>query len=335
MLILPKMTMTMTTSVFDLYKVLKEDIAATSDAYNVKSLPGLGNHRIGISPDGYPMFFVKCSDNNKTSDIRLDMVDVLFNRPCVVKENEKKHLENVTFTIIQLKNSQEDFQKYFVNVVYIVLLDLGNTPKTITLKKEIATLIQLFNSPKDISPETIRGLWGELFVIEQSSNPAYLINSWHVMPEGKYDFNDGENKLEVKASSTATRSHIFSLEQLNPNEGSNLIIASMFVIQTGIGKNIIDLVESISKRLTDNDALGKLQQIILKTVGTHFEKIKNMNFDYSMARDSYALFDYKSIPTINKNNIPATVCQVHFRSDLSEVASLDKEALNDLLYISL
>lgn len=55
-----------------------------------------------------------------------------------------------------------------------------------------------------------------------------------------YDFNDGIDKIEVKSTSKSHRIHKFSYDQLSPTENTNLIISSIFVIQSGIGKNIFD-----------------------------------------------------------------------------------------------
>ena len=63
--------------------------------------------------------------------------------------------------------------------------------------------------------------------------------SWHTSPNDKFDFNDGKDKIEVKSTKTVRRVHKFSLEQLHPNINSNLIIASVFVIETGHGKTIL------------------------------------------------------------------------------------------------
>ena len=45
------------------------------------------------------------------------------------------------------------------------------------------------------------------------------------------------------------------MEQLNPNKNSNLIIASVFAVETGIGKTIFDLVKLIDSKVKNNDLL--------------------------------------------------------------------------------
>ena len=87
--------------------------------------------------------------------------------------------------------------------------------------------------------KALQGLWAELLVIERSKSPAYLLQSWHVSPNDKFDFNDGIDKIEVKSTRNVRRIHTFSLEQLHPNVNANLLIASVFVIETGHGRTIL------------------------------------------------------------------------------------------------
>ena len=183
----------------------------------------------------------------------------------------------------------------------------------------------------------VRGLWAELLVIERGSDPEYLIRAWHEDPEDRYDFNDSIDKIEVKSTSGDQRSHLFSLEQLNPNDSSNLIIASVFVNPTGIGKSIFDLMDMISPRLKDTDCSLKLTEIVLKTIGLHLEECRNLHFDYNFATDTLTYYDSKVIPTLDKNSIPSTVSAVHFRSDMSDVPSISVTGFdeNSILFKSL
>ena len=83
----------------------------------------------------------------------------------------------------------------------------------------------------DSPTNTVNGLWSELFLIENSTNPKELINYWHNLPEEKFDFNAGKERIEVKSSSSFERKHIFSAEQLNPPSDTQVLIASVFLKQ--------------------------------------------------------------------------------------------------------
>jgi len=226
------------------------------------------------------------------------------------------------YTIISLKTENIDFQKYFLEVVCILLEQLPENPSNKQLKTEIQKLIELFSRFNCPPRKTIQGLWAELFVIEQSKYPEYLILSWHSSPDDKFDFNDGQDKIEVKSTSMVRRIHSFSLEQLNPNRNSDLLIASVFVVQTGRGKNIIDMIDSICKRVQNLELKFRLNEILSQTIGNDFDKVFNVYFDYQQAIDTLAFFDFRDIPTISNDNIPEEINNVRLDCDLSRVVTI-------------
>lgn len=307
----------------------------TEDGFNAMSISETSSHRLGITSEGYPIFFIACSSSERVSDIRLRLFKVLFNRQCTISDTITGSDIQNTFSIIQLSSLNPDFQKYFLEVVYLLLCRLEDKPTVNVLKAEFSKLLSLFTSVKSISKEVVRGLWAELILIKQSSTPSYLIRSWHVMPEDKFDFNDGIDKVEVKSTNGSKREHTFALEQLKPNKGSRLLIASMFVSQTGVGKTIFDIMDDISSNISDVDVLFKLREETTQTIGTHIEEVSNMFFDENVSLDSLQFFDYTSIPSINIENVPSEVTGVHFRSDLSDVSPVDSFDQDSVLFKSL
>ncbi len=293
-----------------------------SGSYRASSIKGLP-HRVGCSNENYPMLFIECSNSEQITDIKLSLFRVMFNRKCSITDIDTKTPTEKEFTIIQMVNDNRDMIKYFFQVIGIVLKRLPINPQVKNLKAEITKIIEIFTLPPKFSKEIVRGLWAELLIIEQSSNPDYLIKAWHEQPEERYDFNDSNDKIEVKSTSGDQRTHLFSLEQLNPNKNSKLIIASVFVNPTGIGKSIFDLIDMISVRITNNDCILKLHEIVLKTIGLHSEECKQFHFDYTFAVDTLNYYNSTEIPSIDKRNIPPSVTSVHFRSDLTNIGPID------------
>ena len=314
---------------FDKFKELKTR-PHTKIGINAIPISESSPHRLGITSEGYPIFFIACSSFERISDISLQLFKVLFNRQCTISDAKIGVETQGTFSIIQLNSLNPDFQKYFLEVVYLLLCRLDDKPTVNILKAEVSKLLSLFSSVKSISKEVVRGLWAELILIKQSSNPSYLIRSWHVVPEDKFDFNDGIDKVEVKSTNGSKREHTFALEQLNPNKEARLLIASMFVSQTGVGKTIFDLLDEISSPISDVDVLFKLREETTHIIGSHIEEVSHMFFDENMSLDSLQFFDYISIPSISIGTIPSEVSGVHFRSDLSDVSpivSLDQDSV--------
>lgn len=303
------------------------------DEYNVDNLCEGLSHKLAFSQEGYPMIFIECSDEKITSNIRLKLFNVTFNKLC--KLSEGGNYIETKYSIVKLLSSNRDFQKYFLEVMCLVLNKLPEKPSVEQLKREISKVISLFTATANISKETIKGLWAELFVIERSKDPVYLIKSWHVSTEDKFDFNDGIDKIEVKSTSNEERIHHFAIEQLHPNADSQLIIASLIVVNSGIGKSVFDLLDLISKRITDTNALLKLNEEVMQTIGCHFEEVKEINFDYTFAKNNIKLYDYKDIPSIPQSSVPVGVTSVHFASRLKGLQETDRSKLKGQLFNSI
>ncbi len=305
--------------------------------YPVIPVSDYAPHRIGCSIEGHPIFFIVTSDEVRTSDIKLELFHVMFNRECSIINVENSIGENHKFCIIQLNSNNTDFQQYFFGVMSLVLSRCKGLPTTERLKAEISKVIRLFTESPKLSLEVIRGLWAELLVIERAHDPEYLIQAWHVTPKEKYDFNDGVAKVEVKSTNGSERKHTFSLEQLNPGTNTELLIASIFVLQTGLGKSVFDLVDAISSRISNDEALLKLREMTLSTIGPHIEEVSHLYFDYIKAVEEYALFDHKASPSIDKDCVPVGVEKVVFQSDLSGCTPIDMSSVmtDKMLYKSL
>ena len=319
----------------DLYKKFIElsPIDGESNEFTVDTIIEGRPHQIGISPDGYVMIFIECSDEKITSNIKLKMFNVTFNRLCKLNNHDKTVEKK--YGIIKLISNNKDIQKYFLDVMCIVIKQLPVLPKVEQFKREVSKVISLFTSMPQISKEVIKGLWAELFLIERSCNPLYMLKSWHVSTEDKYDFNDGVDKIEVKATSNEERIHHFAIEQLNPNKDSQLLIASLIVVNSGLGTDIFDLVDSISSRVTDTEALLKLNEEVLLTIGSHIEEAKELKYDYNLAKDNLKFFNYKVVTTIKLKDVPLGVSSVHFASCLKDLDAVKVSNLSGNLYNSL
>lgn len=316
-------------SIYHIYLDLLQK-SIPKDYFFVTSLPFSHNHKIGISESKRPIFFIECEPSGFAMDIKLEFITVLFNKECQLLQNgeEGERVISNIYTIVELNSDSSDFQQYFIEVIALVL---QTYPKDITfpdLKNEIKKITELFSRFNKPPQKQIQGLWAELLIIEQAKDPDYLIQSWHSMPNDKFDFNDGLDKIEVKSTSQSRRIHDFSLNQLSPNKNSNLLIASVIVVSTGIGENIFDLVNSICERIKDPKLQFRLKEIIGQTIGQDFEKISSLYFDYQQAIDTLSFYDSRDIPTILSSNIPNEIENVRFACDLSNLKSISEKSLD-------
>ena len=323
-------------SIFKIFQELQKQPTSITDTFRIAALPTVKNHKIGISTEGYPMFFIKCDDTEKSNylDSNLEFIMVQFSRKCQLF-TDKKGIEEGIYTNIALKTDAPDLQAYFLDIVFLIIKKLSPYPKLKEVKTEVEKLIELFSQFLKPPQKTIQGLWAELLVIEQATQPDYLIQAWHNSPTDKFDFNDGIDKLEVKSTAKSKRIHNFSAEQLNPNVHSDLIIASVFVVETGVGKNVFDLMRLIKNKIKSNDIQARMNDIVAKTLGNNLEKTDELFFDYQQAVDTLQFYSSENIPRIDIPNIPNALSNVRFDCDLTNVAPLNRAETTSLLHNSL
>ena len=312
-------------SVYNQFVELQQKNHSSIEGYYIAApLSFNEQYKIGISGEGCPIFFIPSTTTTFAVDINMEMITVLFGRIC--KIHDSRNTEGI-HTIITLKTVDHDIQKYFIDIISLILEQLPPTYSDAILVKEIQKLINLFSQLSLPPKKTIQGLWAELLVIERANNPEYLIKSWHIDTHDKYDFNDGLDKLEVKSSIRQRRIHHFSIEQLTANNNSNLIIASVKTVPVGQGVNIFTLRDNICAKIKDLQTQYFLNEIIIKTIGTDFSKVADMFFDYKQAIDNLKYYDAHTIPTIDIAYIPKDVSNIHFDSDLSNVNPLQQSQI--------
>lgn len=309
-----------------------QNFAATSadNRYRVISLPEL-SHKLGCSEEGFPIFFVVSSDNSSMMhNLNAELLSVEYEMLCNIVEGDK-NIDNQKFTIITLRSDNEQLQKMFVDVFLMMLNMLPKKPTNIMIASKVENLLSIFSKLKRHPVHKLQGLWAELLLIEQSKDPVTTAKAWHSLPESKYDFTMGRDKVEVKSTSSENRIHRFSLDQLNPSENSRLLVCSIKVRESGKDENglcVYDLYDSISMKVADNEVRMHVYDVMVETLGSDFYVARKKFFDYSEACDSLALFDHTDIPKIDKADIPDHITEVKFSADLSHLTDARDKGFN-------
>lgn len=307
----------MTKDIHSIFRELQLRNESEGNLYSASFIPNSSSHKLGITEIDAPIFFIKSPLVEHYTNINLELISVLFNQSCKLKLEDDLVDSDGVYTVVILKTSNSDLGSYFIDVISLVLIKIGDSPEARILITEINKLVELFRSLTKPSKKTIQGLWAELFVIDQSNDPEYLIKSWHSEANDIYDFNDGIDKIEVKSTSNTIRKHHFSQKQLNPFNGANVLISSVFVLSSGEGVTLFDLIKSIEKRTQTLDLRFRLNEIVSKTLGADYEKAMDAHFDYLQALDSYQVYNSKDIPSIKGNLIPDEVSNIHFECDIT------------------
>lgn len=298
---------------------------------NAVTIPGYPNFKIAVDIEGNPsiLLSITCAINNiALKNFRLKYLQLQQNIECKVSENGKSSFS--TFTIIKFTGSDKTLQEYFLRISESLIKSICGNPTQEQLIESLNKFVEVFRSLTDPPTNTVHGLWSELFVIETSSNPKMLLNYWHNKPEEKFDFNSGQEKIEVKSNSNFERIHIFSSAQLNPEIGSNVLIASIFIRQNNNGISIQHLIDSIItfKIQNEMDIISKLNNIISKTLGNTLEQSIKIKFDYNIAKDSLRFYRHQDILKIEEIYIPKEVTEVHYKSNLTNLKDFKIDEIN-------
>lgn len=309
-----------------------ESLNTNENTYNVISLP-LMSHKLGMSREGFPMFFVSTTDDDCGTNIIREILLVEYDVECTIKEYDGSSFGN-KFSIITLRTLDKCLQSYFVDIFLMMLGKMVEIPSKHELSIEVERLVSIFSALTSAPRKKIQGLWAELLVIEQSKDPGLLINAWHSSTSSKYDFTLGRDKIEVKSTSSEERVHRFSLDQLNPSPNSRLLIASVVVRESGQclqGLSIKNLYDRICLVISELESKIRLYTIIAQTLGKDIDKIEKEYYDYVAAVDSLSYYNFEDIPRILKNNVPISVTDVKFSCNITKTESIKELncSLND------
>jgi hypothetical protein len=303
--------------------------------FNAKRLDRYPFAKIGINQSGFPSILID-STSDKTflnqKNIRLEYLELLHNLECKVTEEYKTQFEN--YTIILFKSKEFTLQKYFLGIADNLLSELSKNPSQKEIYNIFNDFIEIFKAISSPPKTTVQGLWCELLLIETSLKPQILLEFWHNNPEEKFDFNADQEKIEVKSSSTLERKHIFTSEQLNAEDGATVIICSIFARQSSNGKSIADLIELIKNRVQSQVLIQKLLRLVGGTLGNALEQGLAVSFDYELGKDSINFYDSSTVSKIERINIPSKVSEVKFKSDLSDIKTVNPKLISDGILFS-
>lgn len=272
-------------AIHQLFQEVCKHKPSDSIEFPVLSLPKNRNHKLGVTKEGNPRFFVKIEDEEtgwQSSKTVLENLEILFGVKCDVSENGRK--ESGLYVIVTFIGESDLLSPYFLEIMSLTLCRLEDPASMKGVKAELVRLTNLFTAFKQPPKKTIQGLWAELLLIEQAKLPSKLLPFWHFTPNDKFDFNDGFDKIEVKSTSDiSVRKHTFSVEQLYPFEKGKIIICSVVCLQTSYGVSIKDLIDRIADRLDRPEDKIRLNEIVATTLGETFKKAFEVFYDYETA----------------------------------------------------
>ena len=287
--------------------------------FSVLPVPGIAACAVGKDVSGLPVLVIEtdaAEPRGTTAPLVLEHLSVLHNVDCRFQQDNAEFATR-RLSVIRCCDSERVFHEYFLRALIPVLCSLPATPSRQNVVTAVNTLVALFSRAMQPPRKTVLGLWAELFLICQSRDPARLIRCWHAVPEDRFDFADGPQRIEVKAASGRVRIHTFALEQVRPPDCCVAIVASITVEHSAGGQTITDLLDEIRLVVGQPEMLIRLDSVVSQTMGTEWRQANTIAFDRQLAKDSLRFFDARDIPSV-ATNLPPEVSDVHFRVDLTQ-----------------
>jgi hypothetical protein len=226
--------------------------------------------------------------------------------------------QEITASLVACESDDPNLQSAFVSISEIVLsrLTAANESEVVSILEE---LVELLERPGEPSREGAIGLFAELLILYLSQDPLQAVRSWRVTSSDRHDFVCGQGCIEVKASGTRDRRHIFSLEQFLVGDDKGAFVASTHVIEAAGGSTVRSLAARVKERVaSDASLVMKVERALIATMGLPYSG--EPTFDEAYATTKLKWYDINDLPAIR--TVPLLIDQVKFRVDLSPLPSL-------------
>ena len=196
---------------------------------------------------------------------------------------------------------------------------LGPSPQPSDVNRVVGHLVELFRALAVPPKKSVQGLWAELYLIAYARDPVALAQAWHSSPQDKFDFSEGDQRIEVKSATDRVRQHRFlpgSTPARAPVERPDRLDIRRAIGSRLAPGGLLDRVESRSG--DDHDLRWRVDQVVGQTLGQNLRAGMAERFDRELAREPLEFFEADRIPAVGVD-LPAGVSDVRFKSDLTGV----------------
>ena len=310
-------------NLLDLYRLLA-CVSGSGDSYVARVIGGRRSYRIAKDSDGNPALLIASSASSDAMAVHpVELRNVSFRPRCTCKVRLEGASESEE-TLAVLKCTTDDLmlREYFLRSASGIVAGLPDTPDETDVARAVGRLVELFRALEAPPRTSLQGVWCELFLIAQATRIRQAAAAWHADPGALHDFVAGGQHVEVKASVGPHRIHHFRLEQVLPKRGTEVVVASFVLEETGRGVSLTGLWDEVSSREELTASLReRLSKILALSLGRDWRKARRIAFDPDVAATNMRLYDASVIPAVDPK-LPAQVTEVRFKSELTDVVVL-------------
>jgi hypothetical protein len=298
------------------------------DALPARRVPSFPQVWLGKGEANLPIVIVEnASDGPLPTSLVLRNLRFDPSLECKIKETDSRRHLVIRAAVIRLTSQEPELVEYFLRTIGLLLAETAQPLGTAELGRAIDRLAEIFRALSFPSPTSLQGLWAEMLLIRNANSVSYAVQVWHPTRRSLFDFEVGNEALEVKSTTTGIRRHHFKLAQIDPPAQRRIHIVSIMLTPTQSGPSIPDLWRDIERKLTRNPQLqSRLAEVIGQSAGADWKHAHGIRFDDDSARRSILVFAANVIPRPGYATSPE-VSEIEFVSDLSSTPSLDLAAL--------
>jgi hypothetical protein len=309
----------------ELYRHLA-DLSGSGDLYLARPIDGRPQYRVAKDPEGHPALLIAPEPTSGPTAVPpLELCNLSFRPRCVCRIRVNDAAES-TETLAVLKCTAEDLmlREYFLRSLSGTVAALPAIPTEDDIAAAVAKLVELFRALEGPPRTSLQGLWCELFLIARAHKIRQAAAAWHADPSALHDFVAGRQRVEVKSSAGPHRSHQFHLEQLLPPQGTEVVIASFILEESGRGLSLADLWDELQGHHELTASLrDRLSQILALGLGRDWRKARRVAFDAGAATNMLRVYDAMLIPKVEPS-LPVEVSEVRFKSELTDTPTLSR-----------
>lgn len=267
---------------------------------------GFKEHRLGRTRDGAVCLVIATASTGVLRpDVQLQNLRIQRRMTCEVIHPTGDR-ESLVGTVVTCRAESIDLKRFFLELFEQALESIGRSPTEDVVDRWIDHAMRLFSELEVSNVREIQGLWGELLVISDATDPSTLLRRWHEAPEDQFDFLSGTFALEVKTCSDLDRRHLFSLGQLRPTAGLEVLVASIHVRPDPNGTSVMDLIAEIERRVLNVELKEKLRRTAFRIGGSALAQPPR-RFDRRTAAKSLRFIRAAAIPAIDQRLPPEVI----------------------------
>jgi len=314
--------MTLLIKIRDAYDRLAVGLNPTDELLHVEKIPGFEWARLGVKHDAVVLLLPPDEDREGR---HYDLEHVWISPKTSYEIQESNTFRVETVAVISTKSQDVQFVNTFLELI-AMLFDVGVRSDPGSVRNLIQDLVALFRDLTQPSRKSIQGLWGELFLINQSANVELSVRAWHTTPHDRYDFGWKHERVEVKTT-MGPRIHTFAHAQLASVLGLRITIASLILNPVSEGRTCADLANRILGKLHCDSLRRSFVGQVVRTLGVNWQNQSSCRFDLDQAAQDLRFFDVEVVPKI-KSSIPPNIFDVSYKSDLQVVSEMRRGVLD-------